>query len=1135
MKRFIALILVLSFLVGLEAEATQSQTQECTCKEGEENCPCLAQSEEAAKVEISKWATQKRAARMEERRLRKAMANLKRQLKFLKSRSRGLPMTKRKLLLAKRDVLKKSCLEMRMRIKAAVLKVKQMRRAYKAICKKRVKQLIIKTVQSIRLLKVQVKRLKVKVKTIKAAMRLASKDDKRALLMKLKRLVARVVIFKEKIKAKKIKVSKIRTMIKRQIIVKKKKKIQVLKLKLISIKKRQAVLVKKRTLIVTSLKATSIKAIRIKTFLRRSSSADPHAMKLIRKLKVLMRKAQELKGKLKRTERKLVRVSVFKKSLVERIVVVKQSIVRIHEDDRCLKLQKKLELELKLANKLKMRYEKACQAAATNQHAQSIAKAKEIKRKIMSIQTIIHGLKLKIGRKPRRLPRYIMEQHILKSSIKKQQLRLIKVQQRIDKTQALCDQAKEEEKAKLMNDKEVLTHRHEVIKARLIAEKKAYLLLKLRLQTKCQAQLNKQKALTRGILREIHSKLILSKKISDDLHRSLRLAKREAALRKQAEKLKMAQLSAVSKDLQDKIMAERKAIKVQILRTKEMQIKADKEAKRLQADLEKKAQAMLKKQRTIAKKKLSALKLKLTALQKKHWALKKALSEEKDAQVKEALEKQYKIQKRKIAWYKKQLRLKKGKIMTLNLELKLRRSAITAQQKEMAMKRVLAVKKAKAEETKLLTAWGLEEASELDMALKKLHEEYEVKILKLKKELGKVRSNMKEYKVTMSARYKKDTLNRLDNQREGYLRRVKKLRVRIAKAKKDLALYKIAAAKAHGKKERALKLRLANEAQFQINRMKMKLRLETQKQRAGLKALQSGLNADLAKEQASLNDLVMKIKAKLARLKSEALRKEATLRATLEKAVLNRRELRSQFAYTKEETRNNRRSIQSKKRVVEKKNKKAIVLQGEADKKRIAESQRRLARIKMNALTMEAKLKASLKTAQDEAKQLKRAFEAQQARYKNLNQRYASWKVTQSKKHQAMMKREHSKYLALSVELQTLADNCKMTLQTLRTELSTLEITFKKGVALLVTINDVKKKRAKARELIAVAEKKLHKQEVKLNSAISQRSQLCEIGTPGPALRLLCKKLNEEIIQLQSVAGSFQIEITQTETSFSSH
>ena len=1160
MKRFIALILVLSFFVGLYAKGETVQKQECTCKEGEENCPCLAQSQEVdtkeearphpfsvvvpqkvpmkfiPKAVIGKWAVQKRAARMEEKRLRRAMANLKMQMKKLKARSKGVPLPKRKMLLAKRVAIKRSCLEMKMRIKAAVLKVKQMRKTYKEVCKKRVKQILQRTVQSIRTLKIQVVRLKSKVKTIKAAMRLAAKEDKKALVFKLKKAVAKVVILNEKIKAKTLKVIQIRKTVKRQIIIKKQKKVKVFKMKVVKLNQRKAVLVRKRTIIVTALKAVNTRASRIKQVLRRSSSADPTAMRLIRKLKVVMTKAQDLKSSLKKNTRKIMRINLFKRALFERINVVHQSIVRIHEDDRCLKLQKKLEMELKLANKLKTRYEKACQVAAMNQHQKSIQKAKAIKNKINRIKLTIQAIKASMGKGPKRMLRpMIIKQQILKAHIRKQQVKMIKVQQMIDKTQILCKKAKEEEKAKLLNDKQLLMQRFEKIKAKLLAQKKDYLMLKVRLRQKCNLQLNKQKALTKGLLLEIHNKLALSKKISADLHRALLLAKSEAALRKKAEKLKMAQLSAENKDLQDKIMAERKAIRLQIRQTKQMQVTARKEAKKLQVELEQKAQATLKKQRKIAKKKVGTLKLKLTSLAQKHVALKKALMEEKDAKVKAALLRQYKLQKVKIAFYKKQLRLKTGKILTLNLELKLRRSAVTAQQKEMAMKRVLAVKKAKVQEAKLVTAWNMEESKELELAMKKLHAEYDLKIGKLRTKLGQLRASMKQYKLTMTVRYKKETASKLDSQREAYEARIKKLRGRILKARKTLSLYKISAAKAHGKKERALRLRLSNEAAFEVNRMTMKLNLEIQKQKAALKALRSGLKADLTKEQAILNDRIMKIKAELASLKSEALRKEAVLRATLEKAMLARRELRSQLTYTKGETRSKRRNIAMKKREVERKNKHAIVEQGETDKERIAASQRHLAKIKMDALTMEAKLTARLKAAVDESKQFKHALEVQKQKYSSLNDRFSAWRSQQEKKHSQMLEKEKKKYESLHEELQAQARSCSTLLESTRTEIVQLEAKFKEAMTLLAQISDTKAKRSKARELISAAESKLHSQKIKISMATAKRAQLCDVGTPGPLLRKICEKLAQEISELQKTATHWQSDISSYEVTFSSH
>ena len=44
MKRFLILVLFLFAFVALKEEEKAEGEQKCVCKEGEENCPCLAQA-----------------------------------------------------------------------------------------------------------------------------------------------------------------------------------------------------------------------------------------------------------------------------------------------------------------------------------------------------------------------------------------------------------------------------------------------------------------------------------------------------------------------------------------------------------------------------------------------------------------------------------------------------------------------------------------------------------------------------------------------------------------------------------------------------------------------------------------------------------------------------------------------------------------------------------------------------------------------------------------------------------------------------------------------------------------------------------------------------------------------------------
>ena len=47
MKRFIVLLLAMSAFAIMKAEEVGVAKQECKCAEGEENCPCLSQNQEA--------------------------------------------------------------------------------------------------------------------------------------------------------------------------------------------------------------------------------------------------------------------------------------------------------------------------------------------------------------------------------------------------------------------------------------------------------------------------------------------------------------------------------------------------------------------------------------------------------------------------------------------------------------------------------------------------------------------------------------------------------------------------------------------------------------------------------------------------------------------------------------------------------------------------------------------------------------------------------------------------------------------------------------------------------------------------------------------------------------------------------
>ena len=216
MKRFLIVILLLASLLTIRSatETKQEEEQACTCKEGEANCPCLAQAAEKkgeadkkVKLAIKKKKMIKmskgeskllkiiehklkssKIAPAEKAVLKKLKAELKaarRQTRSLRLSIKTAPKGEKIKLIGERRGLKKKCIDLKNEIKVAAAKLLALKRKFKHECVEKLHIRVTRVVQILKTLKPQIKNLKKQLKELKETAKLATGAQAKKLLRKI--------------------------------------------------------------------------------------------------------------------------------------------------------------------------------------------------------------------------------------------------------------------------------------------------------------------------------------------------------------------------------------------------------------------------------------------------------------------------------------------------------------------------------------------------------------------------------------------------------------------------------------------------------------------------------------------------------------------------------------------------------------------------------------------------------------------------------------------------------------------------------------------------------------------------------------------------------------------------------------
>ena len=1190
MKRFIILVLAFSALVLLKAEQKTETKQVCECKEGEANCPCLAQSEDnrppppkaqralrsvvvsgqkppvkklvikrrlhikkaqvlkakmvrtAQKVAKLDQIAKKAPPHMKRVVLRKKMQAIKRlrvlrrvlhnthiKIRLLKKRILTAPLAVRSGLIAKKRLFKGKCAELLREIAAAESRVRVMKQKYRFLCVQKLKHKAVMAQKVHKQIKLRLTRVKLTISRTKMEIRVAEPAQRRVLVQKLKVLKKK---FKKLAKAE-------RTTRKTALILKtnvQKMQIRIDKQRVVVLKQKAKKMKRHMQKIVVKLQAIKQKVVTVQTALRNIPPKTPEAVKLKTKLLKLIKKTRFLSTTLVTLKQAFkpikTSIQVQKKKVQLSVQLLKKEV----RTDRCTQLQKKLQHELALAKELKMKFAQECKKAAKSAKAENLSKLQLIQTRIHKIQDRIEKTKAQISKVPLLFKaRLVVKLKVLQKQMNFSKRRLNRVITKLETLKTRARVANPVERIKL----QAQMARHEAklkqVQKKLQIVTTKYTTLKTRYDHECSAKLEEQRRLTRAYMAELEGKLTNLGSQTDGYRRLIVLAKKEAAAKAKLAALRQRMMAEKNILLKKRIQAKIVATERKVAQIKQTKVEFVKKTKELRTAYEQKTQEMLTRERNAARLKQQQLKAKMALILQKKMAIRRAMIAAHDVNIKAALARQQAVEQQKLRLLRKKLSLAKARAVSVKLELKLRLKAITVEGKEAAMKQALLAKQEEEKLSKLQMLWESEAQEDLTIVLKNLQAEYAKKMAHLKKKLAQLVVERDNYTLHMGFQYRSEKSKRVLKTQKRFEAKIDALNRRLAQLKQDFAAYKLKAAKDLAVKEKLMSDKAMEKLKIKIGLLKRQLRQERERQAAALRAAQLTLKQSYIKEQSLLEQKILNTQSRIAALRADWMKRLSVLRSKLAQKTAKGDELAITLDSAKADA-----ATQSKKYA---KVQKAATLQGEAalaaQRKTysvlISNSRGRLASIQSRFVKTKTDLEGQLQQAESERSVLTQRLNAQKKKYGKLMLSYKSLTATMSKQYDETLKVEKTKTEKLKAEYEKALKDCDGLFKQAQEESNVIRTKLDKKIEVLKSLREKKVRRAKMAVIIKTSEHEFAQHTKHIDKLEFERRKVCDIvGTPGPELRRMCQRLQNAINGLKWKDKDFMNKISNLRKEYDS-
>lgn len=1066
MKRFLLLFLTLALLVCLKAEEKEVATGECVCKEGEKNCPCLAQkaedgsnkdkdkkksnfekkaikkakdlkarldnaAKEAAKLKrLSKNASPALKKKIEEKKkeamkvakaLKKQLKTLKEKVTEIKEEIKEAPEEKIPELKKEKKVIKSKCEVLANKIAEAEKEVKLMKKEHARTCiavllreardaKEKAKTAKGRVIQ----LKIIVKELKAKLKKALPSQRPPVEKKLKEAIKELKKAIADLKAINKKADKLDKKASKYEIKKQRKLAVKMKKQLDVEKMNEAKIR--------------GTIKGIIAKIDKTTKIIRQ----NPKSKKIPQyeaDLKILKQNLEILQKKLAKIVKKNKMLFKATQQQIVRAANIKKDVQKAYNAKRCIILQKKLQKQISIATKLKTKFVTACEEVSEVKIARVEHKIQENRKKIAEV------------------------------------------------------------------------------KIKLAAEKKKVIEVKKKIQLKCEQKLKKERAETKAYMSEINGKLKIIEDQAALYKKMLAEIKREAQLRAKAEKLNILLLEEKNEETRKEIEEKVKSILGKADEIKKQQVKAKLHAEAMQKELEKKAQELMEKQRQAALIKQTNLLASKKQLEDKMKAIKHAMEQAHDINIKKALENQRIEEEQKLIKFNNQIKLAKEKAKALQMDIELVKQAISQEAKEAAAKKLAMQKLQRDRMAKLRKTWKEDAKDDLESAVRKMKAFYAEKVARLQKELAQIVVEKDTFTAYSKRQYEKDEKEKLKALQIEYDAKIDKLNKALDKAKKDQTIWKLQADGAFAKEKEGVKAKAATKLSKKVQDLEKKLKKAVEDKDAAVKSFALNLKEKLAKDKANFKQQIMALKSEIASYKAEALNKEVKMRGDVAKMKAAAETLNVTLEGLIEEVNTENINFENLKNETTRRNKERLDAQVKDDKLLVAASKAKLAKIQKEYLDAKNELIKKINAANNEQKLLARELQAQQQKYKVLTAEFKALKETLSKRYKEEMSKEKEIYKELEEDYRARLKECEEEYKERMAEAKKImeDITAKEKV--IQGYKDLKEKRKKLGDTITIAEKEVAAHAKKVTDFEITRKSLCEMGTPGADTKVKCATL----------------------------
>ena len=1098
MKRFLILIVLLAVLICGKGEVAAKKEEACVCKEGEKNCPCLAQQPKIkkaevkvtvkAKVEFPQLTKKQILKRLSELKLKKIapkekakLAKLKVDIKAIKAKVKSLkgkisqmqPEEKVTLLIAKKEY-KNKCAVIKKAILATKAKLAEMEKNFKEECLKQAAEKEIKANKIIKELEPKVKTIKAKIKENLETIKVAPKTDVAFLQGKNLELEKNMKKLSDKLNKAKAFIINLQVAKQKGEERKQKKEEEELKKKVEKGAKMLFKIKQHKKQLSLNLNKLIIKIKPVKAVLQSKTAKEIVKKNKAKELKSLNQKINLEKAKL---DKLIIKEAEIKKKLKEataRIAKIKTILKENKEKKECLKLQKKLTEELLKMKKLKADFEKECVKAVKTQKEKHISKVLSIKKQIDIVKAKIEGIKKAIKKAPHNQRKKLVEkvkelEKILKEKIEK-----------LEKSKGKLTELKKMGKGKTKLEHKMLEKKKVKLIAKVAKTKKEIInyekqtkLLKLKHEQACAEALAKEKEKSREAIEEITYKLNLGQKHADNLKKALSNTQEIADLTGKAESFKQQALETTDPKLKADLIKQEADLKLKLAKAKK-ELEANKrEAKAIKHELEQKTKIEIIKEQKLAKKAEKETERLMKASLSRVQSIETELKKSADKAVKDALSAELKLEKNKLKEFNLKVQEFLEEKTALEHEMDLQEKSAAQRKSERELQDAIMAKQTKNQETILRSALSLKFDKDMKEKISSQKAVLEKDLDEYKKKLQIAQAEYTTYKVALKAGGKKKLLDILGQIKKKAEENLERLEKELKEVKLEGHMMKLSLEKIHSDKLHSLDRKLLAESRAKQLAIKKQIQKETSKGEAALKAAQMNSQEEIKREKEIAKNKISKLEKEIEKIKKRAMKEKMALEKDIMNAQTHSDELSTILDLEKKNSKQREKEIVDWKKEEEKTLKTKLGKIKAEETAGVKDLEKLIAAEKAKMKKDETALIAKLKAANAEISTNKKALDKENVNYKKLTQEMETYIATQTKKNKSELEKAIEKRKKEEKLHKEKLAKCEKSIEKEKKSLKALKADFEKKMEEVKKMNLIEEKRVAARNTLEDYEVKL--------------------------------------------------------------